>query len=98
MSELEIQQCGRCGAAWFPDRLRCPRCGAREWQRVPAGQGTVEEETSIHRPPARDGAPVRLGSVRLDAGPVVIARLQEDVGCGRRVHLEAGADGIVRAR
>jgi len=98
VSELEIQQCLRCSAAWFPDRLRCPGCGARKWQRVPAGEGTVEQDTWVHRPPAPDGAPVRLGSIRLDAGPIVIARLQEDVGTGRRVRLDSGADGVVRAR
>jgi uncharacterized OB-fold protein len=98
VSELQIQRCRRCGTAWFPDRLRCPQCGGREWHRVPAGEGIVEEETSVRRPPAPDGGLVRLGSVRLDAGPVVIARLEEDVGAGRYVRLDAGADGSVRAR
>jgi hypothetical protein len=40
--------------------------------------------------------PPRLGAVRLDLGPVVVARLRDDVGPGTRVCLVVD-DGLVVA-
>jgi uncharacterized OB-fold protein len=94
MSELTILVCRRCGSTWFPDRLWCAVCGGRDFERVAAGVGVVEEETELHRPPG----PVRLGSVRLDAGPVVIARLGEGIVAGGRVRLDEDGDAAVWAR
>lgn len=65
---------------------------------MPAGRGQVEEETSVRR--RRDPPPqaVRLGSVRLQAGPIVVARLSNGVGPGTDVWLEQASDGAVSAR
>jgi uncharacterized OB-fold protein len=82
VNELRIQRCGECDAAWFPDRLRCPRCGGRSWRRIAAGTGTVEELTAEPR------EAIELASIRLDAGPVVIARLEPGTAPGARVLLE----------
>jgi uncharacterized OB-fold protein len=72
VTELQIQRCSACAAHWFPERLRCPKCGGRlQW--VPAGEGTVEQHTTLRR---QNGT--TLASVRLDAGPVVIARLTDE--------------------
>lgn len=107
MTELQIQRCRRCGASAFPDRLWCPRCGARELRHLPAGPGNVEQETILRRPPTPTSAPnaepvrlgtVRLGTVRLEAGPMVIARLAEGAGPGTRVRLERAQAGAVWAR
>jgi uncharacterized OB-fold protein len=89
VSELQIFRCGGCGLHLFPERLRCPRCGGVRFDRVPAGPGRVEEQTRL-----RDG--VRLGSVRLDAGPVVVARLEGDPS--GEVILEQHADGAISNR
>ncbi len=91
MSDLEIQQCKDCGTCWFPERLRCPRCGGRAFGRIPAGPGTVEEVT------APGGAVQRLGSIRLDAGPIVIAALQNGIDPGVCVALETDHEGRIGA-
>ena len=64
--------------AGLDDRLWCPGCGARTLQHVPAGPGRVEEETTLRR----SAEPVQLGTVRLDSGPLVIARLATQTGAG----------------
>lgn len=96
MSELKIFRCERCGTAWFPERLRCPRCGGVAFARIPAGAGRVEETTTLRRAPGSDGT--ILGSVRLDARPVVIARLDAGVTSGARVRLHALSDNVIWAR
>lgn len=90
MSELQIFRCTACGVHLFPERLRCPRCGAWEFEAVAAGPGRVEERTTLRR------GGVRLGSVRLASGPVVIARLGEDAE--DVVRLEEHPDGAIEAR
>jgi len=92
MTELQIQRCDACATAWFPERLRCPSCGSADLDNTPAGEGSVEEETTLRRTANKE----RLGSVRLDAGPVVIARLDEGVTTGARVRLDT--NGAIRAR
>jgi uncharacterized OB-fold protein len=96
LTELEIQRCERCGTSAFPDRLWCPGCGAGELGHGPAGPGRVEEETTLRRPPIDE--PVRLGTVRLRAGPLIIARLATDTGAGTRVRLERTPEGAIWAR
>jgi uncharacterized protein len=83
---LKIQRCARCGTKWFPERLGCGRCGGRTFSRIPAGPGTLEEVMGT------------LGSVRLDAGPVVIARVDPGTSAGSRVLLERHERGQTWAR
>jgi len=94
VTELQIQRCERCGTHAFPDRLWCPGCGAGELRHVAAGPGRVEEETSLRR----SAESVRLGTVRLDSGPVVIARLATGAEAGARVRLERTNHGTIWAR
>ncbi|MFZ0040409.1 MAG: zinc ribbon domain-containing protein [Solirubrobacteraceae bacterium] len=98
MTELLIQRCERCRAAFFPDRLWCLRCRETTFSREPAGNGRVEEETTLRRVPDPEAGEVRLGSVRLAAGPVVIVRLSAGIGAGAEVRLEHASDGAVWAR
>ncbi len=93
MSELRILRCRRCATAWFPDRLWCGNCGADEFEHVACGAGRVEEVTALRR--GAEG--VRLGSVRLDLGPVVVARLCEGVDAGARVRLDCKEDRRIDA-
>jgi uncharacterized OB-fold protein len=78
---LYVSLCRSCGRRAFPPRALCPDCGGAAWIREPAGQGVVEEATRV-------GA-LSLASVRLDTGPVVVARLDADAGPGDRVELHA---------
>jgi hypothetical protein len=78
----------------FPRLLLCPRCGAAAWRLRPLGAGTVEQVTIVHRMPGGGPAePVHVGSIRADAGPLVVARLEPGVFVGGRVvlHDEGGA-------
>lgn len=78
MSEktLTVFQCKGCGATLFPARYLCPRCGAADWREQAAPRGTLEECTVVrHRVGAQAHGGVPLASVRTDAGPVVVARL-----------------------
>jgi uncharacterized OB-fold protein len=93
-AELEIYRCERCETNLFPARLRCPNCGNTQMTPTPAGPGEVEQETTLRR----QTEPVRLGSVRLAAGPVVIARLAPTVTTTTPVRLEQEPDGAIHAR
>ena len=97
MSELQIMRCLDCGEAVFPDRLRCPQCGGGSSTRVPAGPARVEEETTLLRPPVEDEAQVRIGSVRLDTGPMLVVRLARLARAGARVTVDESADGALWA-
>jgi uncharacterized OB-fold protein len=97
VTELEIQRCTACGTVVFPDRLRCPACGGVFQERVPAGPGRVAEETLLRGSHGLEG-PVRLGSVHLEAGPVVIARLDDEVGSAAEVRLELATNRTIWAR
>jgi uncharacterized OB-fold protein len=98
VTELEIQICSACGVGLFPDRLRCPRCGNLQLHREPAGPGRVEEATRLHRTAVQHPSPIRIASVRLQAGPVVVARLDDGIGPGTDVRLELTPGGAVWAR
>jgi uncharacterized OB-fold protein len=76
---LEIAACAACGHRVHPPRLACPRCHAREWRFEPAGGGTVAEVTTVRRSPLLEAGdePIELALVRTDAGPLVIARLED---------------------
>jgi uncharacterized OB-fold protein len=90
-SAFAVAVCEACGEAVYPARAVCPRCGAERWRQRSAPRGVVEEAT-VHRG-------VRIASVRTDVGPVVIARLEDDVPEGSAVslHLEGSAPVAVAA-
>ena len=94
MTALVGGECARCGHVAFPRLLLCPRCGGGDWRDRLLDGGTVEEATVVRRMPGLDPAePVRLGTVRADAGPVLLARLEAGVEAGDRIELrdDAGA-------
>ena len=84
---LRIPICDRCALALWPPRTLCPRCGGGAWHEGDGSRGRAEQTTDL----TGAGAP-RLATVRLDAGPVVIARAP-GVAAGDRVtlSLDAGA-------
>ncbi len=88
---LVAAECTACGRVTFPRALWCPACGAQELRPRTLRTGTVEETTTVRRAGERaDWAAVRIGAVRPDGGPVVIARLEDGVEAGERVRLEGG--------
>lgn len=77
---LTVYACTACGHVVFPRRLLCPRCGGAELAERAAEEGVLEEVTASR-------SSIRIGSIRTDAGPVVLARLLADLEPGARVRL-----------
>src|SRR5204862_1760117 len=80
---FELQVCQRCAAVQSPPRDACHRCLSSQlkWTQQD-GAGELISETVLHHsndPFYRERLPWRLGLVRLDGGPTVIAHLHGDV-------------------
>lgn len=91
-----LQTCKDCGRANYPPREACGAClGPRlVWRDVPP-DGVVSAETNVRisiDPYFRAHTPWRVGSVRLDCGPDVIAHLHSDLGAGARTRLALKLD------
>ena len=98
MSGVAVSACPACGWRGFPPRFWCPSCGSDGLEVAVVVGGVVEEVTRVHRAAGRArGAPRRLGTIRLDGGGRVIARLGA-VGEGTRVQLETADDGAILAQ
>ena len=85
-----LQHCDECGTIQYPPRDACCSCLSTEltWQDTdPAGsilaETTVQTSTKLF---FRERAPWRTGTVKLDAGPVVICHLHGD--CERHGRIE----------
>ncbi|MFO1464835.1 MAG: SDR family NAD(P)-dependent oxidoreductase [Steroidobacteraceae bacterium] len=94
---FELQVCEDCGAVQYPPREACGAClsGSLRW-RGQSGEGELLADTHVHLSQDlyfRERAPWRIGLVRLEAGPTVIAHLHS--GCGAapsRVRIGARLD------
>ena len=79
LGRFEVQECAECGAVQYPPREARHRCLCPDLQWAPQrGGGELISETVLHHsndPYFRDRLPWRLGMVRLDCGPTVIAHL-----------------------
>ncbi len=81
---LRVAVCGACGKASFPPPYLCPACGAREWREEEVASGTLEA--------LADRGEVQLGAVRLEQGPLVIARVEGGAQAGAKVELAEDGD------
>lgn len=91
-----LQVCADCGTVQYPPRQICGNClsDALAWRDVPDA-GTLLAETTLQHSNDlffRDRLPWRLGVVRMDAGPSVVAHLAEDCQHGQRVRLALDLD------
>jgi uncharacterized OB-fold protein len=94
--QLEMQKCVACGVVQWPPRDVCGAClaDALEWRETAQG-AVVLAATTLHASMEdffRARLPWRVGTVRLDAGPVAYAHLHRDVGEGDAVRIEAHRD------
>jgi NAD(P)-dependent dehydrogenase (short-subunit alcohol dehydrogenase family) len=97
LGRFELQVCRACCAVQYPPREACHRCLSvkLDWQ-PQSGRGELISETTLfhsHDEFFRERLPWRLGMVRLDSGPTVIAHLPEQAPAApARVVLEAHLD------
>jgi uncharacterized OB-fold protein len=91
----EAGVCKQCGKWFFPPRLVCDACGAREFEtKVMQRTGTILTHTVIRVPPApfSDQAPYAVAVVEMDDGPritTMVADYRDDeLRVGQKVRLE----------
>lgn len=97
---LSLPACMDCGAVQYPVRDTCSSCLSPRLQfREVGDQGTVVATTVLYRsgdPRFTPSLPLRIASVRLDGGPVVIAHLPGEEA-PQRVRVTAALDAFGRA-
>lgn len=93
---FEMQVCADCGAVQYPPREVCGAClgGWLEWREIPNGGTLIATTTLRHSndPYFRERLPWRIGTVKMDAGPAVVAHVHEDCGDTGRVRLALRLD------
>ena len=105
----EAAKCVKCGYIAFPERLVCPECKAREFEKVILPrEGKLLTYTVIHTPPSwfKDLAPYAVGVVELTNGARLTAQIAdcdldkidtvEDVKLEFRKVQEDGNAGVIR--
>lgn len=94
LGRFELQTCAACGAVQYPPREACHRCLGSELQwRIQDGAGELIAQTTVHHshdPFFRERVPWRLGMVRLDCGPTVVAHLHGGC-CAAPARVRVGA-------
>lgn len=98
VGKLMLQQCTNCGQVNYPSRELCGNCLADQliWKEQPR-QGTLLAATTLHyslEPRFNERLPLRIGSIQLDCGPVVIAWVPSSVNSPKMsVSIRESADG-----
>ncbi len=91
-----LQVCDDCSHTLYPVRDACPHClGINLPFRDVRPDGRLVVETTVRistDPYFRERTPWRVGTVQLDAGPLVIAHLHGDAVEGERVRLSLKLD------
>lgn len=98
---FDLQRCAECGEVSWPPRDICGACWSDllEWTPV-SRSGVVLAATALHAPLEeffRARTPWRVGTVRLEAGPVAHAHLHGVLSEGDEIQLEARIDYQGRA-
>ena len=101
---FELQHCFDCATVQYPPRSACHKCLSHrlEWREID-GTGELISDTVLHHSNElyyRERVPLRLGLVRLDAGPSLLAHLHGDCTIGRvrvRAHLDKSGQAVLIA-
>lgn len=96
VGRFAIQCCEECGRYCYPAHDACPNCLSSQLllKDAPNG-GTILSETTIRVPADvyfRERAPWRIGLVKLDCGPTMVAHLHEDCKMGDRAIMSLQLD------
>jgi len=91
-----LQVCAECSDVIYPAREICPKCWSMDvpWRDIADGGELIAEttlRTSVNTY-FRERIPWRIGTVRLDAGPLVLAHIHGDVGEYGRIKMIARTD------
>ena len=94
LGRFELQQCRECATVQYPPREACQKCLSTllDWK-TQSGAGELLAQTVLHHSNDlffRERLPWRLGLVKLDCGPTVVAHLHEAVS--RNVRVKAMLD------
>ena len=83
LGRFELQQCRDCGTVQYPPREACQKCLSIRLDWKPqSSAGELLADTVLHHSNDlffRERLPWRLGLVKLDCGPMVVAHLHERV-------------------
>jgi len=94
LGRFELQQCRDCGMVQYPPREACQSClSVNLLWKVQKPDGELLAETVLHHSNDlffRERLPWRLGLIKLDCGPTVVAHLHEAVE--QRVRVRAMLD------
>jgi uncharacterized OB-fold protein len=83
-----IWRCANCRAAFFPERLLCPRCYGDRFEADRAHEATVEEISIVrHMLGHENWQPCRIASVHTSAGPRMTVGLRDECGPGATIEL-----------
>jgi NAD(P)-dependent dehydrogenase (short-subunit alcohol dehydrogenase family)/uncharacterized OB-fold protein len=103
---FELQTCFDCGTIQYPPRSACVSCLSHrlEWRAVD-GVGELISDTVLHHSNElyyRERVPLRLGLVRLDVGPILLAHLHGDCAVAPsrvrvRAHLDKSGQAVLIA-
>ncbi|MGN6578659.1 MAG: Zn-ribbon domain-containing OB-fold protein, partial [Bordetella sp.] len=93
---FELQQCAECGTVQYPPREVCVHCLSEHlpWKPV-SPQGKLLVSTTLHHSNDlyfRERLPWRVGTVRMQAGPSVVAHVHGDLADGDDVRLALKLD------
>ena len=97
LGRFELQQCKDCGTVQYPPREACHKClSTRLPWKVQRPEGSILADTQLHHSNDlffRERLPWRLGLVKLDAGPTVVAHLHGGIeGNSSKVKIRAMLD------
>jgi NAD(P)-dependent dehydrogenase (short-subunit alcohol dehydrogenase family)/uncharacterized OB-fold protein len=91
-----LQRCGACGTFAYPAREACPSCLSADLAFVDAPRrGILLAETTARVPSDvyfRERAPWRIGLVKMDCGPTIVAHLHADCTEGAPVRMSLQLD------
>ena len=96
LGRFELQVCAACQTVQYPPREVCGSCLSHEltWQSVNVA-GALLASTTLHHSNDlyfRERLPWRVGTVRMDVGPSVVAHIHQDCTDGARVRLTLRLD------
>ena len=93
---FELQHCFDCATVQYPPRSVCVNCLSHrlEWREV-SGAGDLIADAVLHHSNElyyRERVPLRVGTIKLDAGPITLAHLCRDCAAPSRVRVRAHLD------